>query len=278
MKPPAFNYVRANSIDEAVALLSNHQDGAKIIAGGQSLMPMLNFRLLAPETLIDISRVQDLQQIAEHDDGLSIGAGVRHRQLLESQIVAQRFPVIREAMNHVAHLAIRNRGTIGGSLCHADPAAELPMLSILLNAEITAMGNTGRRVIAAADFFEFSLTTCLSDDEVVTSIRFPALPEGAGWGFTEVARRHGDFALAGAAAIVAGNDVRIAVMGVHETPLRVSTAEGIIAGGGSIDDAVSAVRNAVEPNDDLQASADYRRHLVGVLVARVLQQAMERSR
>lgn len=277
MKPPPFNYVRAISIDDAVAKLAASGGEAKLIAGGQSLMPMLNFRLLAPETLVDISRLEDLRRIEEVSGGLRIGAGVRHRQLLESSLILERFPVISSAMTHVAHLAIRNRGTIGGSLCHADPAAELPMLALLLEATLTAVGPGGERTIRAADFFEFSLTTCLEEDELVTSIFLPELPNGAGWGFTEVARRHGDFALAGAAAIVAGSDVRLAVMGVHETPLRIAEAETVLAGGGSVEEAVSAVRSTVEPADDLQASADYRRHLVGVLAGRVIRQAQERE-
>jgi len=277
VKPPAFNYVRAESVEHAVSLLAAGDGDAKLIAGGQSLMPMLNFRLLAPEILIDISRLDDLRQIGETDGGVTIGAGVRHCQLLESALIADRFPVIPAAMTHVAHLAIRNRGTIGGSICHADPAAELPMLMLLLNAAISAAGPNGTRAIPAQDFFEFSLTTCLEEDEMVTAIHLPSLPGGAGWGFTEVARRHGDFALAGAAAIIAGSDVRLAVMGVHETPLRVPEAEEIIAGEGAIDDAIAAIRAAIEPNDDLQASADYRRHLVGVLAGRVIRQAMERA-
>lgn len=258
-------------------MLANSNGDAKVIAGGQSLMPMLNFRLLNPDTLIDISRLPELSGISEDETGLIIGAGVRHRQLLEDDLIGERFPVIREAMNHVAHLAIRNRGTIGGSICHADPAAELPMLMLLLDASITARGPSGVRTIQARDFFQFTLTTCLRENEIVTSIHVPWLPEDAGWGFTEVARRHGDFALAGAAAIVAQGQARIAVMGVHETPLRVTEAEAIIAADGDIDNAIAAVRSAVEPNDDLQASADYRRHLVGVLAGRALRQARGRA-
>jgi CO/xanthine dehydrogenase FAD-binding subunit len=277
LKPPAFSYVRAKSVDDAVEQLAGGNGEAKLIAGGQSLMPMLNFRLLAPETLIDISRIPGLDLIEKSAGGLSIGAGVRHRQLLESPVVAENFPVVREVMAHVAHLAIRNRGTIGGSICHADPAAELPMLMLLLDATITAVGPEGERPIKASDFFEYSLTTSLAEDEMVTGIHLPSLPEGAGWGFTEIARRHGDFALAGAAAIIVGTDVRIAVMGVHETPIRVPEAERILVEGGEIDSAISAIRAAIEPNDDLQASADYRRHLVGVLSGRVIRQVMERA-
>lgn len=277
MKPPAFHYVRAKSVGNAVALLAESGGEAKLLAGGQSLMPMLNFRLLSPETLIDIGGITGLDLIEETATGINTGAGVRHRQLLDNPVILRRFPVIHEAMTHVAHLAIRNRGTIGGSICHADPAAELPMLMMLLNAEITAAGPSGVRAIAANDFFEFALTTCLAEDEMVTSIHLPWLPEGAGWGFMEIARRHGDFALAGAAAIIAGSDVRIAVMGVHDTPIRIPEAESILAENGDIHSAISAIRDAVEPNDDLQASADYRRHLVGVLSGRVIRQAMERS-
>lgn len=276
VKPPPFSYVRAESVEHAVTLLRQHDGEAKLLAGGQSLMPMLNFRLLAPEVLIDISRLDALRRIEETAGGLTIGAGVRHRQLLESPIVAEQFPLLGEAMTHVAHLAIRNRGTIGGSISHADPAAELPMMMVLLDAEIDVTGPDGVRQVKAADFFEAALTTCLEEDEMVTAIHLPWLPAGAGTAFTEIARRHGDFALAGAGAVIAGGDVRIAVMGVHDTPLRVAAAEGIIAGNGSIEDAVAAVREAIEPNDDLQASADYRRHLAGVLAGRVIRLAMER--
>ena len=197
MKPPAFEYVAAGSVEEAVSLLVQHDGEAKVIAGGQSLVPMLNFRLLAPAVLVDLNRIPGLDGVSEHDGGLRIGALTRHRALETSEIVKARFPVLNAAMQFVAHLAIRNRGTIGGSLCHADPAAELPTMAVLLDAEIEAAGPKGERVIAARDFFESALSTTLEEDEIVTGVRLPGLPAQAGWAFEEFARRSGDFGIAG---------------------------------------------------------------------------------
>ena len=267
-------------------MLAEHGDDAKVMAGGQSLIPMLNFRLLSPAVVIDINRIQGLDRIGEHDGGLTIGALTRHRALETSQAVNHRFPVLGAAMTHVAHLAIRNRGTIGGSLSHADPAAELPMMAVLLDAKITVARSGGSRAIDAADFFESALTTTLADDEIVTHIDLPAPPAGMGWGFCEFSRRAGDFGIVGVAALVARSDgkagqVRIALLGVGETPLRARAAESILEGGAFDDDAigaaVEAVRETVEPNDDLHASADYRRHLAGVLTERALSDAWRRA-
>lgn len=286
MKPPVFRYIRAATVEEAAAALAEHGEGAKLIAGGQSLVPMLNFRLLAPEVLVDVSRIAGLDRVEATEGGLRIGALTRHRTLETSPEVAARFPVVTDAMSHVAHLAIRNRGTIGGSLSHADPAAELSALALLLEARIDVNGPDGTREIAAVDFFEGALTTVLGADEMVTHVHLPDLPAGHGWGFHEVARRHGDFALAGAAVIVTrqgdtAGDVRIAMLGVGDTPLRATAAEDILTGStfdaGVLDAAIEAVRSAVEPNDDLHASADFRRHLAGVQAKRALADAWARA-
>ena len=286
MKPPAFDYVRPTSVDEATAALAQHGDAAKLIAGGQSLVPMLNFRLLAPAVLVDLNGLPGLDTVEVNGDSLRIGSLTRHRTLETSSEVAARFPVVTAAMAHVAHLAIRNRGTIGGSLSHADPAAELPTLALLLDARIGVAGPDGTREIAAADFFEGALTTALADDEMVTHADIPNLPAGHGWGFQEIARRHGDFGLAGAAAVVTRNgdtagEVRIAMLGVGDTPLRATAAEDILTGStfdaGIINAAIEAVRSAVEPNDDLHASADFRRHLAGVQAKRALADAWARA-
>ncbi len=277
MKPPAFEYLAADSLEQAVAALADNE--AKVLAGGQSLVPMLNFRLLAPSLLVDITRIHGLDFIEKNSHGgLRIGALTRHHTLETSARVRDRFPVLNAAMMHVAHLAIRNRGTIGGSLCHGDPAAELPGLVLLLNAQL----KTTRRTIAAAEFFASALSTILAEDEILTEIRLPALPPRTGWGFEEFARRSGDFALAavGATVSMAGDDVaeaRIVVIGAHETPLRITSAEALLTDRSSIAAAAAAARDGVSPNDDLHGSADYRRHLVGVLTRRALTAAWHRA-
>ena len=286
MKPPAFEYLAASSVEEAVAALAAHDGDAKVIAGGQSLVPMLNFRLLEPALLIDINRVPGLSFIETDGDGLRIGALTRHHALETSDLVRERFPVLSEAMRHVAHLAIRNRGTIGGSLSHADPAAELPMMTMLLDATVIAAGSNSTREIPASDFFEGALATTLGQDEMVTEIRFPPLAAGTGWGFEEIAQRAGDYALAAAAATVTlsgstAGEVRLAMTGVGETPLRIGDAETALIGTAfaesDIENAVAAVAEAVDPMSDVHASADYRRHLAQALARRVLASAWRRA-
>jgi carbon-monoxide dehydrogenase medium subunit len=284
MKPPPFQYVVADSIDGAVAALG--QGEAKILAGGQSLVPMLNFRLLRPAILVDINRLPGLAFIAEAENAIRVGALTRHFQLETSPVIAKHFPVLGAAMEHVAHLAIRNRGTLGGSLSHADPAAELPMIALLLDATLTVASPAGKRTIAAKDFFVGALSVNLGAQDLVTEVALPKLPPGTGWGFEEIARRHGDFALAAVAATLTVADgkikeARIAMTGVDETAKRAGDAEGMLAGkiltpalrGAAID----AVRASVTPNTDLHASADYRRHLVGVLAGRALDAAWRRA-
>ncbi len=286
MKPAAFEYVLADSVQGALAALDAAGGDAKIIAGGQSLVPMLNFRLLRPSILIDINRIPNLSYIHDEGDSVRVGALTRHHQLETSPLMAGCFPVIAEAMRHVAHLAIRNRGTIGGSLSHADPAAELPMLSVLLDAKLQIASSNGERTAEARDFFLDALTPDLHEGELLTGVVFPKLPPRSGWGFAEVARRGGDFALAAAAAILTVNDgavnqARIAVMGVGKTPLRMPEAEALLTGRAIepalLDRACEAVRGSVEPDTDLHASADYRRHLVGVLVKQTLADAWRRA-
>jgi CO/xanthine dehydrogenase FAD-binding subunit len=286
MKPAAFDYVVAESVEAAVAALAAADGEAKILAGGQSLVPMLNFRLLRPAVLVDINRIPDLAFIEERADDIAIGALTRHYRLETSPIIAAHLPVVAEAMRHVAHLAIRNRGTIGGSLSHADPAAELPMLALLLDATLQVASSTGPRVVSARDFFLGPLTVDLAGDEMVTRITIPKLPPATGWGFAEVARRSGDFALAAAAATLTLRDgtiaaARVAMTGVDETAKRASEAEALLEGQkltpGLIDAAVAAVRAEVNPPTDLHASADYRRHLIGVLAGRALADAWRRA-
>jgi CO/xanthine dehydrogenase FAD-binding subunit len=286
MKPPLFDYVVPASIDRAVAALAEAGGDAKILAGGQSLVPMLNFRLLRPSILVDINRIPGLAFIEETADDVRIGALTRHFQLETSPVIAGHFPVLSCAMTHVAHLAIRNRGTIGGSLSHADPAAELPLMATLLDAELHIASPGGKRTVAARDFFLDALTVDLGSADIVTAIVLPKLPPNTGWGFEEVARRHGDFALAAVAATLTVSDgaiaqARLALTGVGPTPLRVPEAEDLLIGRaldpeltGRI---VGAVRVAVAPETDLHASSDYRRHLAGVLTGRALAAAWDRA-
>jgi CO/xanthine dehydrogenase FAD-binding subunit len=286
MKPAAFDYVIADSIDMAVASLADGGGDAKIIAGGQSLVPMLNFRLIRPSVLIDINRIGDLAFIEEAGKKIRVGALARHYQLETSAVIARHLPVLASAMTYVAHLAIRNRGTIGGSLSHADPAAELPMMALLLDAELHIASASGKRTIAARDFFVGALTVDLARDDIVTEIVLPKLPPKTGWGFEEVARRSGDFALAAAAATLTLSaglicQARIALTGVGATPVRAAEAEALLVGQalepGLIDRIIDAVRAAIEPDTDLHASSDYRRHLAGVLAGRAVSAAWRRA-
>jgi CO/xanthine dehydrogenase FAD-binding subunit len=286
MKPPAFDYIAADSIAMAVAALARAGDDAKIIAGGQSLVPLLNFRMLRPSVLVDINRIAGLDAIKETSGSIRVGALTRHYQLETSPLIARHLPVLSCAMTHVAHLAIRNRGTIGGSLAHADPAAELPMMALLLDAELRIASASGERIVAARDFFLGALTVDLAASEIITAIALPKLPPRTGWGFKEVARRHGDFALAAVAATLTVSDgaikqARIALTGIGPTALRASEAEGLLIGHSLEPDLVSrvigAVRAVIEPETDLHASSDYRRHLAGVLTGRALAAAWRRA-
>jgi CO/xanthine dehydrogenase FAD-binding subunit len=286
MKPAAFEYVVANSVEQAVAALAQAGGDAKILAGGQSLVPMLNFRLLRPAILIDINRIPGLSFIEDAGDAVKIGALTRHHQIETSPVIAKHFPVLSCAMTHVAHLAIRNRGTIGGSLSHADPAAELPMMALLLDAELHIVSDKGMRTRKARGFFRDALIVDLAEDELLTEIHVPKLPPQTGWGFDEVARRAGDFALAAVAATVsvsggAMKEARIALTGVGQTPVRASEAEALLVGqkleAKLVARVIEAVRAAIKPETDLHASSDYRRQLAGTLVGRALAAALQRA-
>jgi carbon-monoxide dehydrogenase medium subunit len=288
MKPPVFDYVRAHTAEEAVEALVRAGGEGKILAGGQSLMPMLNFRLLRPSILIDINRIAGLDRIEAVAEGVRIGAIARHHAVETSALVKEHFPIVTCAMAHVAHLAIRNRGTIGGSLSHSDPAAELPMLCVLLDAKLKVRSPAGHRTIAAADFHVGALTSVLEEADLLEEITLPYLPAGTGWGFEEVARRLGDFAIVAMGATVtvdAGrvSQARIAVTGVGEAPQRIAAAEALLQGAREpdaqlLDAATQAVMSAIEPGSDLHGSADYRRHVAGALTRRVLPAAFQRAR
>jgi len=286
MKPATFEYVVADSVVKAITVLSEARGEAKILAGGQSLVPMLNFRLVRPAILVDINRIPDLAFIEETGNTIRVGALTRHYKLEISPVLAKHLPVLTSAMTHVAHLAIRNRGTIGGSLSHADPAAELPMMALLLNARLHVVSSKGERTVAASDFFRDALTVDLGEDEIVTEIHLPKLPPNTGWGFEEVARRAGDFALAAVAATVTASDgkiaeARIALTGVGPTPVRARKAEALLRGEKIetklIECVIEAVRSVIAPDSDLHASSDYRRHLAGVLTGRAVSAAWKRA-
>src|SRR6185312_13412959 len=276
MKPARFDYVVPATVDAAIEALRAAKGEGKILAGGQSLLPLLNFRMARPAVLVDLNGIKALSFIELRGDRLAIGALTRHREIEQSPLIASRLPVMSAAMRHVAHLAIRNRGTIGGSLSHADPAAELPMLAVFYDATIMVQGPSGRREIAAESFFVDALTNCLEQDEIVVEVQFP-IPQQHGWAFEEVARRFGDFALASIAVSVSRSasdlqGARVAAMGVADTPLRLRTVEDQIAGM-QINDALprhfsELVMSSVSPNSDLHASAEYRRQLLGALARR----------
>ena len=283
MKSPAFDYARPTTLAEAVSLLTSREGEAKVLAGGQSLVPMLAFRLAAPTLLVDLNRLSELRYIRIEDDGVRLGAMVRWRQIEDDVRLASAHPLLVTALKHVAHYQVRNRGTIGGSLAHADPAAELPGIVVTCEAEITAIGAAGRRVIRADDFFLGALTTALKPEEIIVELHLPPWPAQRRWGFEEFSRRRGDFALAAAALYydtlpdgTAGNS-HVGVMGEGDRPQRLAQVEAILNGrvidGDTIAEAERAAAAAVKPSDDIHASAAYRRALIGTMVERALRRA-----
>ena len=288
MKPAPFEYFRPGSTDEALELLVRHGWDAKLLAGGQSLVPAMNFRLAAPGVLIDLNRVPGLDYVHERDGTLRIGAMVRQHAAEQSATIARAAPLVAEALPFVAHPQIRNRGTMGGSIAHADPAAELPAAMLALGARFHLLGPNGSRTLAADDFFTGLFATALEHDEMLGEIEIPAAAPRAGWAFTEVSRRHGDFALAGLAMQVSVDGdgrcdaARIALLGVGEGPVLARGAADAIVGAAPSQDAFAAAAEAaraeVDPPYDIHASSDYRRHLVGVLVGRALPVAFARAK
>ena len=271
MKPAAFAYAKARSVDDAIRLLGEHHGEAKLLAGGQSLIATLNMRLSHPSLLVDINGVAGLDGVSVKNGMVEIGAMTRHVTLERSSDIAKHAPLIARAMPHIAHPAIRNRGTIGGSVAYADPAAELPACLVALDAEIEIAGKGGKRAVKAGDFFKSLFETALGAHDVLTAIRFPAADAGTRVGFAELARRHGDYAMVGLAAVAKANgkslsDVRLVYFGVGATPVRVRKAEDALARG-SIDDAVKALD--LDPSSDIQATAEVKTHLAGVLLRRV---------
>lgn len=286
MKPGNFEYRVTDSVDEAVSLLAEHGDEAKVIAGGQSLVPLMNLRLARPSVLVDINPVRSLGAVRRNGD-VVIGAMVRHREAERSTELRSATPIVCHALSYVGHPAIRSRGTIGGSVAHSDPAAELPTVLTALDATVVARSVRGERQILAEDFFTGFLTTSLDADEVVTEIRMADRKAGWGWGFEEFSRRHGDFAVVGVAAMVAADDrdrvadARLVFSGVGATPVRAHEAEealrGESAGSEAFREALAVAARSLDPPDDLHGSAAYRRHLATVLGERALMAAWERS-
>jgi len=282
VKPPPFRYERPDSLEEAVSLLADHGDEAAILAGGQSLVPMLNMRLAAPAVVIDINRLPGLDGIRRHGDHLEVGALTRQRALERSPTAAAACPLVAHCLPYVGHVGTRNRGTVGGSIAHADPAGELPLALLATGGEVEVAGAGGRRLVAAEDLFAGFLTTTLDPGEMVVGCRFGAAAAGAGAGFAEAALRYGDFAYAAAAAVVtmaAGvvAEARVAVGAVADRPLLLpEVAAGLIGTPWDADArrrAAADARAAVEPSGSLHAPADYQRHLTGVMVSRALEGA-----
>lgn len=288
MKPPPFEYYAPTDIGAALAQMADCGDEARFIAGGQSLVPMLNLRLAAPVALIDLNGVDALKRVEVREDGaLTLGAMVRTRQIETDPQIAAANPLLSHAVTHVAHVQIRNRGTIGGSIAHADPAAELPGIALVCDAIIHIRGSNGERKVAAVDFFEGIFSTAVQDGEMITHIQFPAWPAARCWGFQEVSRRDGDFAMIGIAAWFDTGadggiaDARLVAIGADDTPVRLPAAEKALLGGNPSNDlfatAAKAAMSDLTPGHDLHASAEYRREVGGTLVERVLNEAWRRT-
>ena len=284
MKSAKFAYHAPSSLDEALSLLKRYGGEARVLAGGQSLIPMMNFRIAAPAALVDLNRMPDLDYIRHENGVVRIGAMTRQRKLEFSPIIAERLPLLRDGLKLVGHLPTRSRGTIGGSLAHADPAAELPMLLQALEGEVVARGPEGERVIQAGDLFRSILTTALTPGEILTEVRFPAMPPKAGHAVEEFARRHGDFAIAAVAAVIVREGgrcakARLATGGTGPVPLRLKAAEAMLErkglGDAAIEEAAEVAAQAVEPMTDQNGSAEFRRHLARVLTGRAVRRAAE---
>jgi aerobic carbon-monoxide dehydrogenase medium subunit len=287
MKPPRFDYHAPRTIEQAVDLLARYGGEAKVLAGGQSLMPMLNFRLARPAALVDVNRISELAYLREDDGTLAFGAMTRQRTIEFSPVVARRLPLLGEATRWVGHRPIRSRGTIGGSIAHADPSAEYPAVLTALGGEVVVQGPRGLRTLTPDRLFETYLTTSLAPDELLVEVRLPASPAGAGYAFEEFARRHGDFAIIGIAALVVRDGdrcaaARLASAGAGPVPVRLRAAEAILEREGLGERAIAAAAaragELVDPDSDVHASAAYRRHLTRVLTGRALKRACERAR
>ena len=283
MKPAPFEYFTPSTIEETIALLEKYGDDAKLLAGGQSLVPMMNFRLVRPQCLIDINKLPNLSSIERVNGQLRIGALTRHRSLERSVLVREANGLAFEATQLIGHPAIRSRGTIGGSISHADPTAELCTLLAVMDGSVVAAGPSGKRDIPWQDFFLSYFTTSLEPTEMCVQITLPVLPPGAGWAFEEFTRRHGDFGIVGVAVVLQSDDrgncseARIAIAGAGPTPVRATGAEQLLKGvsleGRAFEEAGQQAAAEVDPDSDLHASAEYRRQLIKVMTTRALAKA-----
>jgi CO/xanthine dehydrogenase FAD-binding subunit len=287
VKPPKFEYHDPSTVDEALGLIANLGEEVKLLAGGMSLVPLLNFRLASPDHLIDLNRIGDLVGIKCQDEKLTISAMTRQATMEHSVMVDDGWPMLTEAIGWVAHAQIRNRGTVGGSVAHADPSAELPVAFAALEARMTVASKKGARTIQASDFFVTQLTTSMEPDEMLLSIEVDPLPEKTGHAFVEFARRHGDFALGGAAALLTLDEsgicvrARIALLAAAPTPIRAEAAEEVLIGStvdaAAAGEAASKVVDRISPTGDIHGSTEYRRDLCGVMVKRALLTAASRA-
>ncbi|WP_137892957.1 xanthine dehydrogenase family protein subunit M [Ramlibacter sp. 2FC] len=287
MKPPKFEFVRADSVKGAIAALSEYGEGARILAGGQSLVPMMNLRIARPTHLIDITRIPGLDRVEEHSDGVVIGAAARHYAVEGSDVVKRVCPLVPEALKLVAHETIRHRGTVCGSLAHADPHSELPAVAVALDAVITIAGPLGERHVPASEFYFGPFMTAVGPSEMVTAVKFPAIPSSAGYAIAEFARTHGNFAIAGAVSIIeldADGSVRraaLSLFGLASRPLRASMAEQALLGkvptAEVIERAAAAALEGVECSEDMHGSAAYRTNIGRVYAARVIGTAVARA-
>jgi carbon-monoxide dehydrogenase medium subunit len=270
--PAAFDYVRAGSAAEAIQLIGQYGDEAKFLAGGHSLVPAMKLRLAQPTVLVDIGRVSDLSYIRDGGDHIAIGALTRHMDVEKSPVLAEHVPLLAHAAGHVGDPQVRHRGTIGGSLAHADPASDLPATTLALGATYVAEGPNGTREIAAADFYQGYFTSALAPDEMLTEIRVPKMG-GAGWSFQKFNRRAQDWAIVGVAAWQRGSECGVGLVNMASTPVLASSVAAAIAGGASAAEAAEAAASEADPQADLNASVEYRVHLAKVLTRRALEAA-----
>lgn len=272
MIPVAFDYVRANSADEALATLAEHGDEAKLMAGGHSLLPMMKLRLAYPSVIVDIGRLSDLSYINDAGDHLAIGALTRHRDIEISPIVIEHAPLLAHATGHVGDPQVRHRGTIGGSLAHADSAADHPSVFLAMDASAIVRGPNGEREISGADLFSGFLESTLEPTEMITEIRVPKAT-GQGWSFQKFNRRAQDWAIVGASVQQHNGSARVALVNMHPTPTRAAAVESALSGGANAADAAGQAAEGLQPSSDLNASVEYRQHLARVLTRRGLNEA-----
>ena len=269
MIPAQFDYVRAESAEQAISLIGQHGDEAKFIAGGHSLLPLMKLRLAQPSVLVDIGRLSDLSYIREDGDHIAIGAMTRHMDVETSDVLKQHAPLLAHAAGHVGDPQVRHRGTIGGSIAHGDSASDLPATTLAMGATYVAQGPNGTREIAAGDFFEGFLTTALAPDEMLTEIRVPKM-NGAGWSFQKFNRRAQDWAIVGVAAWRNGTESGVGLVNMGSVPILATSVSAAIASGASIEDAAAEAAAQADPTGDLNASVEYRQHLARVLTKRAL--------